>query len=241
MTPRLISFAIFVFGLALGSASFAQTHAAAKTAGHVTPVSNALPEPVKTYGNKSAPITLEVFSDYQCPSCRNFFETTLRPMISDYVASGKVYLVHRDFPLSMHLYSGQAARWANAAGQIGEFESVEAALYDNQNTWSVDGNIEKILSGAMSSGNFKRLETIVKGCENPPIYSKPDKTIPAQAGSHLCAADNSIAHDIQLGYQVPVQATPTYVIYFRGQHISSASGPVSWPLLKQFFDSLLAK
>ena len=48
---------------------------------------------------------MEVFSDYQCPACRGFFENTLRYMINDYVASGKVYLVHRDFPLPMHPYS----------------------------------------------------------------------------------------------------------------------------------------
>ena len=37
--------------------------------------------PVKTFGNKNAPITMEVFSDYQCPSCRTFFEQTLRPLL----------------------------------------------------------------------------------------------------------------------------------------------------------------
>ena len=35
--------------------------------------------PVKTIGNKNAPISMEVFSDYQCPSCGSFFENTLAP------------------------------------------------------------------------------------------------------------------------------------------------------------------
>ena len=35
----------------------------------------------KAYGQKGAPITFEVFSDYSCPMCRNLFEQTLRPMI----------------------------------------------------------------------------------------------------------------------------------------------------------------
>src|SRR5215472_19319569 len=53
--------------------------------------SQTLPPPMKAYGSKGAPITIEVFSDYECPMYRNLFEQTLRPMIADYVASGKVY------------------------------------------------------------------------------------------------------------------------------------------------------
>ena len=59
----------------------------------------------KAIGSPNAPITMEVFSDYQCPSCRALFEETLKPLIADYVALGKVYLVHRDFPLPMHSHS----------------------------------------------------------------------------------------------------------------------------------------
>src|ERR1700719_471983 len=56
-----------------------------------------IPAPVKTYGSKNAPIELEVFGDYECPSCGAFYETTLRQMINSDVAAGKVYIVHRDF------------------------------------------------------------------------------------------------------------------------------------------------
>jgi len=38
-----------------------------------------------------------------------------------------------------------------------------------------------------------------------------------------------------------VQATPTYVITYKGMRLPAASGAVSWPILKQFFDSLLAQ
>ena len=106
--------------------------------------------PTKTIGNKSAPITMELFSDYQCPSCGGFFKNTLRPMINTYVAEGKVFLVHHDYPLQMHAYSGQAARWANAAAKIGRFQEVDAALYDSQAKWPVDGDIGKFVAGAIS-------------------------------------------------------------------------------------------
>lgn len=193
---------------------------------------------VKAYGSSSAPIKMEVFTDYQCPSCRNLFEQTLRPLINDYVASGKVYLVHHDFPLSSHQYSGQAARWANAAAIVGEFGNVEAALYDNQESWEQNGDVVKYVSGAMSAAEFKRAEEIVKGCDYPAITSKPDGSDPLAGVAHPCGLDLAIAQDVRLGYKIPVRATPTYVITYKGQSLPAGSGFVSWPILKQFFDSL---
>src|SRR5580658_1954480 len=119
---------------------------------------------VKAIGSKSAPITMEVFSDYQCPSCRLLYEQTLKPLINEYVATGKVYLVHRDFPLPMHKYSTDAARWVNAGAKIGRYPEVEAALYDNQDAWAADGNIQKFVAGALSPADFKRAEKLVEAC-----------------------------------------------------------------------------
>jgi protein-disulfide isomerase len=197
---------------------------------------------VKSYGSVNAPIKLDVFTDYQCPSCRNFYETTLRQLIgSDYITSGKVYLVHHDFPLQAHMYSGMAARWANAAARVGEFPEVEAALYDNQDAWGSSGDIAKYVSAAMPAADFKRVEALVKSCDSPPPTSTWDHGNPLAKDAHPCPFDYAIADDIQLGYKVPVQATPTYVITFKGQKLPAGSGTVSWPILKQFFDSLLAQ
>ena len=112
------------------AAQTSKVHAHTRAASASDPAAEAVP--MKSLGNRNAPITMEVFSDYQCPSCGNFYENTLRPMINDYVAQGKVYLIHHDFPLQMHAHWGEAARWANAAAKIGEFQEVDAALFDNQ-------------------------------------------------------------------------------------------------------------
>jgi protein-disulfide isomerase len=194
--------------------------------------------PVKVYGSKGAPVTMEIFTDYQCPTCGNFFEQTLRPMINDYVAAGKVYLIHHDYPLQMHEYSGQAARWANAAAEVGEFSSVEAALYDNQAAWTASGNLERYVAAAMSTSDFKRVQKLMEGCEAPGPVARPGGSIPSP---HPCALDSYIEHDIQLGNQIPVTGTPTYVFYYKGQKFPAGSGFVSWPILKQFIDSLLSQ
>ncbi|HUO34877.1 MAG TPA: thioredoxin domain-containing protein [Candidatus Acidoferrum sp.] len=193
---------------------------------HMQAAHEGLSIPVKTFGSPSAPIRLDEFSDFQCPSCRAFYEGTLRPMMADYVARGKVYLVHHDFPLPMHAHSFQAARWANAAAEIGRFEDVEAALFDNQESWAADGNIEKYVAGALSPSDFKKVQKLMAGCE---------------PNSHSCPFDAFIEADIALGKQIPVRATPTYVISYKGQKFPAGSGAVSWDIMRQFFDSLLGQ
>lgn len=202
-----------------------------------------LSAPVKSYGSSSAPIKMEVFTDYQCPSCRNMFEETLRPLIqSDYISSGKVYLVHHDFPLPAHMYGYEAARWVNAAARVGQFQNVEAALYDNQNSWQADGNIQKYIAAAVPASDFKRIARQMVGCEyQGPAAAKPASLKTGAQASHGCALDTYIEQDRALGMKVPVQATPTYVISYKGQKLPSGSGFVSWQILRQFFDSLLSQ
>lgn len=53
-------------------------------------------------GNKDAKITLVEFSDYECPFCKRHFDQTLPQLKKDYVDTGKVKVVYRDFPLSFH-------------------------------------------------------------------------------------------------------------------------------------------
>jgi len=85
----------------------------------------------KALGSKSAPITIEVFEIFNAPRAGIFYETSLKQVIDAYVVPGKVYLIHRDFPLDMHPYSHQAARLANAAADLGQFETIERALFDS--------------------------------------------------------------------------------------------------------------
>lgn len=232
--------AVAMLALICGARISAQTRPRAQT--HAVANSDAGALPVKSLGNKNAPITVEVFSDYQCPSCGNFYENALKYMIGDSVAQGQVYFIHRDFPLPMHPYSYMAARWANAAAKIGKFEVVDAALWDNQTAWSADGNIEKFIASAVSPADFKRIKKLMEGCDvNPNAAVKPAAFKNNGQAEHSCMLDTYIEQDKQLAKQVPVTQTPTTVITSKGQRYPSMPGFFSWPILKQFLNSLLSQ
>jgi protein-disulfide isomerase len=84
-------------------------------------------------GGATAKLTLEEFSDFQCPACGGL-APGLRNVIKDY--GDNVRLVFRNFPLAMHRYAFQAARAAEAAGLQGKFWEMHDMLYDNQKEWS---------------------------------------------------------------------------------------------------------
>lgn len=231
---------VVAFALSCASLASAQTQTRSHT--RATADSDASAAPVKSLGNSAAPITMEVFSDYQCPSCGNFFESSLKFMITDYVAAGKVYFVHRDFPLPMHPYSHQAARWSNAAAKIGKFQEVDAALFDNQAAWSVDGNIEKFVVAALKPADFKRVQKLMAGCEsNAAAGVKPASLSGSGQTEQACSLDKYIDQDQELAKAVPVNQTPTSVITYKGQRYPAMPGFVTWPILKSFLDSLLAQ
>lgn len=72
----------------------------------------AIPKDAAYLGPATAPVTIQVFSDFQCPYCRDMDQLLgeLRAKYGD-----RVRLVWRDFPLDMHRYSRLAAMAAREA------------------------------------------------------------------------------------------------------------------------------
>jgi protein-disulfide isomerase len=105
----------------------------APTVSTATITVNGVPDidPTKAFGSKTAPVVVEIYSDFQCPACKQLFLNTTQKVMDNYVSTGKVYLVHRDFPLPMHAYSRVAASYSRAAAHIGKCEPVEQALFQS--------------------------------------------------------------------------------------------------------------
>ncbi len=187
----------------------------------VTPVPKSPPAELagqKAFGVKTAPIRIDEFTDFECPACRALFMETLRPLMDDYVSSGKVYLVHHDFPLPAHPYSRPAAYYADAAAALGRFEPVEQALFVNQPGWDVKGNITPYLAGVLSPAELKKVEAL--------------------AGTKEIAS--AVQSDVALGQQFDVRYTPTMFVTSHGRRLPSPIvGVVSYPILRNYLNALL--
>ena len=175
-------------------------------------------DPHKAFGSKNAPVTMEVFSDFQCPACKTLFTTTNRRLMDDYVSSGKVYLIHRDFPLSMHAHSRVAARYARAAAQLGKGEPVEQALFVNQEKWEQTGDVDGTVAAVLSVAEMAKVRALVKGG----------------------TLDAAIDKDYALGMTYRVNQTPTTVFHCKGQTYPY-SGVMTYDILKTFLDQLLSQ
>ena len=71
-------------------------------------------------GDKNAKVTLIEFSDYECPFCKRHFDQGYPQLQKDYLDTGKVKLVYRNYPLSFHdpmaTYEAKAALCAREQG-----------------------------------------------------------------------------------------------------------------------------
>ena len=93
-------------------------------------------------GDPNAPITIVEFSDFQCPFCARFHVQTLPLLLEEYIDSGKVNLVYRDFPIqSIHPNALAAAVAAECANEQGEYWEYHDTLFEKQSGWSrLDSN-----------------------------------------------------------------------------------------------------
>jgi len=107
------------------------------------------PQPVKISldddpirGDPNAPITIVEFSDFQCPFCARFHVQTLPSLLEEYIDTGKVNLVYRDFPIqSIHPNALPAAVAAECANEQGNYWEYHDTLFEKQSGWSrLDSN-----------------------------------------------------------------------------------------------------
>lgn len=89
-------------------------------------------------GDKNAPVTIIEFSDFECPFCARFYENTLPQIIKEYVETGKVKFVYRDFPLSFHRNAQKAAEAAECAGEQGRYYEMHDKLFEEGVSGGVD-------------------------------------------------------------------------------------------------------
>ncbi|MCA1557980.1 MAG: thioredoxin domain-containing protein, partial [Acidobacteria bacterium] len=85
-------------------------------------------------GPQTAPVTVVMFTDFQCPACAAT-HPVLEQILKQY--GTRVRLVVRDFPLDPHPWARKAAEAANAANAQGKFFEYISILYRNQQALDV--------------------------------------------------------------------------------------------------------
>ncbi len=93
-------------------------------------------------GEKDAPVTIIEFSDYECPFCGRHFEQTHPQLVKDYINTGKVRLVFRDFPLSFHPNAQKSAEAAECVRYVSKSDEaywkMHDKIFENQKILSID-------------------------------------------------------------------------------------------------------
>ena len=111
-------------------------------------------------GNPSAPILIELYSDFECPACREFHVDMLPRLMRDFINTGKVYLVDHD--MSNHQHSAEATGYAFAAARIGKYSDVANALFQHQAEWSQNGKVWDAVASVLSAADQKKVAAMAK-------------------------------------------------------------------------------
>lgn len=90
------------------------------------------------WGSADAPVTIVEFSDYQCYYCQMFHATTFPKILENYIETGKVRFVYRDYTPEKHPQSSIAAQAAECAGTGGDeaYYKMHEALFSRASEWS---------------------------------------------------------------------------------------------------------
>jgi protein-disulfide isomerase len=102
-------------------------------------------------GQSGAKVQIVEFSDYQCPFCRKFFTDSLPTLRTNYVATGKVKIYWKDFPLPFHPDAPKEAEAARCAGDQGKYYPMHDAIFafqQTKGTGTVSMNVDEIKSEA---------------------------------------------------------------------------------------------
>ncbi len=119
-------------------------------------------------GSLNSPVRIEVFSDFQCPHCRDFFLGTIRPLLQEYSSKDKVCVIYHEFPLAGHPYAREAARYTEAAAQLGQQKLLPLydSIFTNQAQWSEDGKLEATVAKALPQDDFLKVKKVDAGSQH---------------------------------------------------------------------------
>jgi protein-disulfide isomerase len=206
----LLVVSIFTNGFGFGSTSDTGTAAVVKEQPQ-QPSNNNIPTGIvdvsagddTVLGKSNAKVTIIEFSDYQCSYCERFYSQTFSQIKTNYIDTGKVKFVYRDFPLSsIHPMAQKAAEASECADEQGKFWEYQDTLFSKQDEWTT----------ADTTADLTKLKDYAKGLSLD--SSKFDTCL--DSGKY----QKEVEKDEQDGIAAGVQGTPAFFI--NGQLLSGA-------------------
>ncbi|MDP4012307.1 MAG: thioredoxin domain-containing protein [Candidatus Nanoarchaeia archaeon] len=159
-------------------------------------------------GDEDAKLTIIEFSDFECPFCGRFFTDTLPSITKNYIDTGKVKLIYKDFPLPFHPSAHLSAEASECAKEQGKFWEFHDILFGKQTEWGNLGpgvSVPKFKQFASDLGlDTKKFDT----CLDTGKYAKEVDDDMAEAGSIVSGTPTFLIGNDKDGYKVLVGAQP---------------------------------
>ena len=171
-------------------------------------------------GNNNAPLILVEFGDYQCTFCNKFFHETEESIVTNYVKTGKVKILFKDF-IVVGGDSMNAANAAHCANDQKMFWQYHSILYNN---WAGED------TGWASPEHLNEFANT--------LGLNMDKFSECTSELQWKELVNSSHRD---GIAAGVTATPTFFVIDENNNVLKITGAQHYDVFKEVFDSILEK
>ena len=171
-------------------------------------------------GDINAPLTLVEFGDYQCTFCKKFFHETEESILVNYIETGKVKMLFKDF-IVVNEDSINAASAAHCANDQKMFWQYHSTLYNN---WDGEG------TGWASSEQLHQFASTL-GLD----MNKFSECMSQSKWKDLVLSSHAD------GRALGVDATPTFFIIDENNEALKITGAQHYDVFQRTFDSLLEK
>src|SRR5712671_3538129 len=143
-------------------------------------------------GPANASVTITEYASMTCPHCAVFTETVFPKIKSEFIDSGKIRFVFREFPLDIKAAAGSMLARCIAKDDAPKYFAVVDLLFKQQNEWVVKNTTETLTRIGLQAGLSKQA---VEEC------------LKDQALLDKIAADQKFASEV-----LKVNSTPTFFI-----------------------------
>ncbi|MGJ4971575.1 MULTISPECIES: DsbA family protein [unclassified Bradyrhizobium] len=148
--------------------------------------------PDMAIGPADAAVTITEYASMTCPHCAAFNATVFPKLKAEYIDTGKIRYIFREFPLDIKAAAGSMLTRCIADGDAQKYFAVTDMLFRSQNDWVVKNTTETLTRIGKQAGlSQQQVEACLKD----------------QALLDKIAADQKYASDI-----LKVDSTPTFFI-----------------------------